>query len=258
MTTSPWWKVAKPHSSICKGQVNEALFEAKLGEAIRDRGPEEYREAATFFHKTYLTAGLRQLLLDVLHTLNGKRAANAIVNLKTSFGGGKTHAELALYHLFEHPEASLQVPQVRALVQEAGLSAPPPCRVAVLPCTRLNPTGQATEEGLHIRTLWGEMAYRLGGVPAFNLIAESDAKAISPGEDALEAVLNQVGPSLILLDETLHYVDKVSDLLGTEGDLAKQTVAFLRELTAVVDALPRNMLIVSLTASNMDQLSRNA
>jgi len=258
MTTSPWWEGAKPHVSICEGQVNEALFEAKLGEAIRDRGPKEYREAVTFFRKTYLTAGLRQLLLDVLHTLDGKRAANAIVNLKTSFGGGKTHTELAIYHLFEHPEVSVRVPQVRALVEEAGLSTPPPCSVAVLPCTRFNPTGQTTEEGPHIRTLWGEMAYRLGGVPAFDLIAESDARLISPGEDALEAILKQVGPSLILLDETLHYVDKVSDLSGAEGDLAKQTVAFLRELTAVVDAIPRNMLIVSLTASRMDQLSHNA
>lgn len=258
MTASAWWEGAQPHISIREGQVNEALFEAKLGEAIRGRGPQEYREAESFFHRTYLTAGLRQLLLDILHTLDGKRAANAIVNLKTSFGGGKTHTELAIYHLFEHSQATLKVPQVRELVEEAGLSAPPPCRVAVLPCTRLNPTGRTTEEGLHIRTLWGEMAYRLGGAPAFNLVAESDAKLISPGEDALEAVLKQVGPSLILLDETLHYVDKVSDLPGAEGDLAKQTVAFLRELTAVVDAIPRNMLIVSLTASNMDQLSRNA
>jgi len=258
MMTTPWWEGAKPHASIQKGQVNEALFEAKLGEAILGRGPQEYCEAETFFHKTYLTAGLRQLLLDVLHTLNGERAANAIVNLKTSFGGGKTHTELAIFHLFEHPKESMKVPQVRELVEEAGLSAPPKCRMAVLPCTRLNPTGRTTEEGLHIHTLWGEMAYRLGKAPAFELVAESDARLVSPGEDVLEAVLRHVGPSLILLDETLHYVDKVSRLTGAEGDLAKQTVAFLRELTAVVDALPRNMLIVSLTASRMDQLSDNA
>jgi len=258
MTTTPWWEGATPHASIREGKVNEALFEAKLGEAIRGRGPKEYREAEPFFNKTYLTAGLRQLLLDILHTLNGERASNAIVNLKTSFGGGKTHTELAIYHLFEHPEESIKVPQVRELVAEAGLDAPPSCRVAVLPGTRLSPTGHTTDEGLHICSLWGEMAYRLGGAPAFELVAESDARLVSPGEDNLEKILNQVGPSLILLDETLHYVDKVSQLTGAEGDLAKQTVAFLRELTAVVDALPRSMLIVSLTASRLDQLSDNA
>lgn len=258
MATTPWWEGATPHPNIQEGKVNEALFEAKLGEAIHDRGPREYRDAETFFVKTYLTAGLHQLLLDILHTLSGERAANAIVNLKTSFGGGKTHTELAIYHLFEHSKGSMKVPQIRELVTEAGLDAPPTCRVAVLPCTRIDPTGRTTEEGLHIRTLWGEMAYGLGGAAAFERIAESDARLVSPGEDALEAVLKQVGPSLILLDETLHYVDKVSRLSGAQGDLAKQTVAFLRELTAAVDATPHSMLIVSLTASRMDQLSDSA
>ena len=256
--TTPWFEGAKPHASIQAGKVNEALFEAKLGEAIHDRGPEEYRQATLFFEKTYLTAGLRQLLLDILHTVNGERAANAIVNLKTSFGGGKSHTELAIYHLFKHPTDSLKVARVRELVAEAGLETPPRCEVAVLPCTRIDPTGRTTDEGLHICTLWGEMAYRLGGPPAFELIAGADAKGVSPGEASLEAVLQQVGPSVILFDETLHYVAKVSEIAGAEGDLAKQTVAFLRELTAVVDALPRNMLIVSLTASRADQIGTDA
>jgi hypothetical protein len=258
MTTTPWWEGAVPHASIQEGRVDEALFEAKLGAAVRDQGPEEYRSAELFFQKTYLTSGLRQLLLDILHTLKGERVANATVNLKTSFGGGKTHTELAIYHLFVHPDESMNVPQVRELVEEAGLERPPKCTVAVLPCTQIDPTGRTTEEGQHIRTLWGEMAYRLGGAAAFELVAESDAQLVSPGEDTLEAVLKQVGPSLILLDETLHYVDKVSHLKGSEGDLAKQTVAFLRELTAVVDGLSQNMLVVSLTASRMDQLSPRA
>jgi hypothetical protein len=258
MMTTPWFEGAKPHTSIQAGKVNEALFEAKLGEAIHDRGPEEYRQATRFFEKTYLTAGLRQLLLDILHTVNGERTANAIVNLKTSFGGGKTHTELAIYHLFKHPTDSLKIARVRELVADAGLETPPRCEVAVLPCTRIDPTGRTTDEGLHIRTLWGEMAYRLGGPPAFELIADTDAKGVSPGEASLEAVLQQVGPSVILFDETLHYVAKVSEIAGAEGNLAKQTVAFLRELTAVVDALPRNMLIVSLTASRADHIGTDA
>jgi len=52
MMTTPWFKGAKPHTSIQAGKVNEALFEAKLGEAIYDRGPEEYRQATRFFEKT--------------------------------------------------------------------------------------------------------------------------------------------------------------------------------------------------------------
>jgi hypothetical protein len=256
--TTPWFEGATPHPSIQEGKVNEALFEAKLGEVIRNRGPVEYRDAQVFFEKTYLTAGLRRLLLDILSTLNGERAANAVINLKTSFGGGKTHTELAIYHLFEHAHAAMRVPHVRELVAEAGLSAPPPAKVAVLPCTRFDPTGYTTPDGVHIRTLWGEMAYRLNGEEGFAVVAEADAQLVSPGEDALEAVLRQVEGPVILIDETLHYVDKVAKLTGAEGDLAKQTVAFLRELSAVVDALPRAMLVISLTASAMDQISSEA
>ncbi len=258
MELTPWWQGATLHSNISSGKVNEALFEAKLGEAIQDRGPDEYRLAEKFFEKTFFTAGLRGLLLDILHTLNGQRSANAIVNLKTSFGGGKTHTELAVYHLFAHPEESMRVPEVRALVKEAGLDAPPACRVAVLPGTNLSPTGRKTDDGLQIRTLWGETAYRLGGREAFALVAEEDAQLVSPGEDKLRQVLESVGPSLILLDETLHYVDKASAITNNIDDLAKQTVAFLRELTGVVDSLGRSMLVVSLTASRMDQLSPRA
>jgi len=259
MDAQPWWQGATPHQNIRDGRVDEALFEAKLGEAIQDRGPDEYRLAEKFFAKTFFTAGLRELLHDILLTLSGRRPRNAVVNLKTSFGGGKTHTELAVYHLFAHPEASLTVPQVRELVAAAGLSAPPACRVAVLPGTNLSPTGRTTEDGLTIRSLWGEMAYRLGGPDAFALLAEEDARRVSPGEDRLRAVLETVGPSLVLLDETLHYVDKAAQIEGGDGeDLAKQTVAFLRELSSVIDSLGHSMLIVSLTASKLDQLSDDA
>lgn len=258
MEQIPWWHGAIPHAGISSGKVNEALFEAKLGEAIEDRGPDEYRLADRFFEKTFFTAGLRGLLRDILHTLSGRRAANAVVNLKTSFGGGKTHTELAVYHLLAHPQESMRVAEVRALVHEAGLDAPPACRVAVLPGTNLSPTGRKTDDGLTIRTLWGETAYRLGGREAFALVAEEDALLVSPGEDKLRRVLESVGPSLILLDETLHYVAKAADIGGHDGDLAKQTVAFLRELTGVVDSLNHSMMVVSLTASRMDQLSSNA
>lgn len=262
--TTPWWAGAEPHRSIRDGKVNEALFEAKLGEAIDDHGPDEYRKPQLFFQKTFLTEALKQLLLDALHILSGQRGANPNVDLKTSFGGGKTHTELALYHLFEHPAESMQVPEVAELVVEAGLSAPPACRVVVLPCTRIIPTGHTTQEGLHIRTLWGELAYRLAGPPGFALVAESDAKMVAPSEVPLEAVLRLAGPSLILVDETLHYVDKVSVLKGEKEDLAKETVAFFRELTSVVDStstvdgVPPSMLVISLTASRIDQLSPNS
>ena len=66
------------------------------------------------------------------------------------------------------------------------------------------------------------------------------------------------GPAVILMDETLHYVDKVSQLVGVSGNLADNTVAFLREMTDAVRTAPRNMMVVSLTASSLEQLSSDA
>jgi len=259
MATMSWWEGATPHQDIRDGKVNETLFAANLAQAVQGQGPEEYCRAEAFFAKTFLTRGLRELLIDVLRTLAGQKGQNPVANLQTSFGGGKTHSELAIYHLLEHPDEALRVPQVRQLVAEAGLDAPPACQVAVLACSHLNPLGRTTADGVTIRTLWGEMAYRLGGKTAFDLIAENDARMVSPGEGALAELLDRIvkekGSCAILFDETLHYVDKVTTTEGAEGSLAKQTVAFLRELTVAVDTVPQTMLVVSLTASRMDQIS---
>ena len=253
-----WWTAAIPHLDIRDRRVNESLFAANLAQATQGQGPKEYSDAAVFFGKTYLTAGLRELLLEVLRIISGQEAGNPVVELQTSFGGGKTHAELAVYHLLWSPEAAMGVPQIAELVREAGLGCPPACRVAVLAGADINPLGRTTADGLPIRSLWGEMAYQLGGAAGFALVAEHDAVLVSPGIDALRRVLEQAGPCVVLLDETLHYIDKVSPIRGAKEDLARQTVAFLRELTEAVATVGRCVLVVSLTASRGDMLSAQA
>ena len=81
---------------------------------------------------------------------------------------------------------------------------------------------------------------------------------MSPGEATLQAILQLASPCVILIDETVHYVDKSSGLEAKEETLAKQTVAFVRELTEAVDSVSGSMLLMSLTASRMDQLSNDA
>ncbi len=267
-----WTAGATPHRSIREGSVDDALFEAKLVDAMAGTGPDEYTDPARFWQKTSLTYGLTELLLDVLFTLKGQRRKSPIINLKTSFGGGKTHTLLAIYHLLVHAQKSMTVDKVKNLVQETvGLAEPPDCHVAVLPCTEYNPTGRTTPDGFTLNTLWGELAWLLATASVARSpsgdtekdrarvreiigeeIAAADAARVAPGETDLRALLESVGPSVILVDETLHYVLKAARLKGESSDLATQTVAFLRELSSVVDKLPRNVLVVSLTASDRD------
>ena len=75
--------------------------------------------------------------------------------MQTAFGGGKTHTLLAGYHLFKKPAEVGKLPQIKELVNAAGLKQIPAVSVACLVGTALNVSSS--------RTFWGEMAYQLGG-----------------------------------------------------------------------------------------------
>ena len=61
-----------------------------------------------------------------------------------------------------------------------------------------------------VRTLWGELAWQLGGKKAFARVAADDEKATSPG-DVLRELFNEYGPCLILIDEWVAYARQLHD-----------------------------------------------
>ena len=258
-TTLPnWRKEAMPHQDIREDHVSEALFAVNLSRAIAREGADEYRDPTLFFERTHLTRTLQSLTRDVLKTLRGEPGANSVIHLQTNFGGGKTHAELALYHLLTSPQEVLAVPRIAGFLTENGFDAIPQAAVAPLPCADLYAGGREVEDGLTIRTLWGEMAYRLGGVRSgvelYQLVRDSDEQRYAPGVAKLRQVLTQAGPNLILIDELLHYVDKAAAVKVGDSNLATQTLGFLRELTEAVDAVDDSLLVASLTASRLEDL----
>ena len=258
MTNLPTWRQAcTPHRDIREDAVSEALFAVNLSRAIADQGPEEYRDPTLFFERTHLTRTLKSLIRDVLDTLRGGPGAAAsltrVIHLQTNFGGGKTHAELALYHLLESPEAALAVPHVADFLEANGFDEVPQAAVAALPCADLDAGGREVE-GVQVQTLWGELAYRLGGTALYDLVLESDQRRSAPGVAKLRQLLAQAGPNLILLDELLHYVDKAAAITVGDSNLATQTLAFIRELTEAVDAVEHSLLVASLTASKLEGL----
>ncbi len=255
-TTLPIWRVgATPHLDIREDSVSEALFAVNLSRAIARQGADEYRDPALFFARTHLTRTLRSLIRDVLKTLRGEPGANSVIHLQTNFGGGKTHAELALYHLLKSPQAALAAPGVAAFLAEIGVKAIPKAAVAALPCADLYAGGREVAGGLTLHTLWGELAYRLGGAPLYQVVRQSDEERCAPGVELLRELLIQAGPNLILIDELLHYVDKAAAIPVGDSNLASQTIGFLRELTEAVDAVAHSVLVASLTASRMEDLT---
>ena len=92
--------IAIPHRDILEGRLTMDVFAADLYEVSEKRGPDEYKDAETFFKKTYLTQGLANILSVVEKRLHGQ-GGDPIIQIQTPFGGGKTHSLIAMYHKAE-------------------------------------------------------------------------------------------------------------------------------------------------------------
>jgi hypothetical protein len=97
-TWKPWREVAPPHADVMAARFQEAEFAADLSTVARSEGADTYRDPREFFRITFMTGGLRKVLVSAVERLAGK-GGEPVIGLQTSFGGGKTHTLLALYHL---------------------------------------------------------------------------------------------------------------------------------------------------------------
>ena len=107
----PWRQVVTPHADIRQGKFDASVFAADLGEVLAGRGAIDYRDAKTFFSKTYLTHGLTQLLIDVMRRLGGSGKGEPVIQLQTAFGGGKTHTLLTRIPPLQEAERGRQAPR---------------------------------------------------------------------------------------------------------------------------------------------------
>lgn len=258
---SPWWHVAIPHRDIREGRLNLRDFAVDLAQVIEGRAVPEYKDAHTFFRRTFLTRGLRATLKGVLRRLAGHDDGVAITQMATVFGGGKTHTLLALYHMAAHGrDADLATLEpVQELLAEAGLTTVPTARIAAVDCAQISPGQPAlTPEGLTLHTLWGEIAYRLGGADFYQLVRQSDEARVAPGSETLTRLFEMAGPGLILLDETLSYITKASAIPVGRGYLSDQAQEFLLELTRAVSAGDNVALVLTMTSSEPEQIGEAA
>lgn len=153
--------------------------------------------------------GLKDLLVRAVRRL-ASDGSDPVVELQTNFGGGKTHSMLALWHLFSgRPVAEL--PGIDAVMAEAKAGLPKQVRRVVLVGNKISP-GQPVkkDDGTVVRTLWGELAWQLGGKEGFALVKQSDETATNPG-DALGKLLRKYSPCLILIDEWVAYARGLHD-----------------------------------------------
>jgi predicted AAA+ superfamily ATPase len=248
---SPWRSLIDPHPDVAAGRYQQAEFAADLAQVLRGEASSEYQVQTEFFSRTYLTEGLRLLLETALLRLTGT-GGEPVVELQTNFGGGKTHSMLALFHLIDPSVKLGQLTGLEALLSKTGVSSLPPIRRVVLVGNGLSPALPRPHGDIEVRTLWGELAWQLGGAEAFARIAEADRHGVSPGSDALRALLGDFGPALILIDEWVTYVRQLWANDGLPAGSFDANLSFAQALTEAVKATPSSLLVASLPSSSIE------
>ncbi len=244
----PWREVVNPHPDVASGRYQQAEFAADLWQVHIGQGSDEYRKPVEFFRRTYLTESLKHLLVGAAQRLTGQ-GGDPVVQLQTNFGGGKTHSMLALYHLFSGVAAAT-LPGVEPMLAEAELQTLPTAKRVVLVGNKLSPGNPITKaDGTVVRTLWGELAYQLGGKPAFDRIAADDEHATSPG-DRLRELFDAHGPCLILIDEWVAYARQLHDQADLPGGTFETMFSFAQALTESAKLAKNCLLVISLPASD--------
>lgn len=244
----PWREVITPHPDVASGRYQQAEFAADLWQVHLGEGSDEYRNPVEFFRRTFLTESLKRLLVSGVQRLAGT-GGDPVVQLQTNFGGGKTHSMLALYHLFSGVKPG-DLAGADTVLAEAGVKILPKTRRVVLVGNKISPGNPVTKpDGTVVRTLWGELAYQLGGKNAFARVAGDDEKSTNPG-DVLRELFVEYGPCLVLIDEWVAYARQLHDTGDLPAGSFDTQFTFAQALTESAKLAKNCLLVVSLPASD--------
>ena len=216
----PFRKIVDPRADVRSGVMDKSVYAASLGDLLRrSEAGRPYWDRREFDRLTYRTHGLDGALDDIRARLHEGRG-NGFRQIETSFGGGKTHSMIAMYHMCRDWDA---IP-------------------VVIDGTDLDPSTQ---------TVWGEMERQLDGK------VQKMSGKVSPGGAAIIELLKRPKPVLVLIDEISHYLDgskgvgaidhkTASNVDVGESNMAAQTVGFLQKLFTKVGQMPSVCVVISL------------
>ena len=251
MTLKPWREVAIPHEDVLKGTFQQAEFAADLSRVHQGTATKEYQDPVLFFQRTFITEGMRLLLDSVVRRLAGKDG-DPVIQLQTAFGGGKTHTMLAVYHLASGKAPASDLAGVSPILDAAGVTELPRARLVVLDGNKASPNQPQVHGDVKVNTLWGDLAWQLGGADAYALVADADASGTSPGKAVLETLLARHAPCVILIDELVAYIRQFEDGAKLTGGTFDSNLSFVQALTEALKAVPRAVLLASLPESDKE------
>lgn len=245
-----------PRSDIVEGTFNPEIFTASLSQVLQAyQDPKTiktvYTDPESFFQEaTYPTQGLKTVLAATLGRLAGINSYPAIQRLETAFGGGKTHTLIALTHL-AHKGKNL-APLVQDYVSTDVLPEPETVHVIGIAGDEL-PLYRTRGSQLVPYTLWGEMAYRIGGEDLYTQVQTEAESYASPGSSFFETVFSG-RKVLIMFDELAQYATR---LQAARSDGSDQLAAFLMGLHGYARNHSHISIVLTL-ASSVDAFARQS
>ncbi len=256
MDENAWHKKCILRDDVRQGTLELSEFAADLYAVRMENAPDVYQLPNPFFDRTYPTYNLKTLVRDVLRRLAGQDG-NPVITVQVAYGGGKTHALIALLHLAERGYEFQTHPTVQEFMGFSDLDTLPRARVALLPFDKfdvknglsvIGPGGKSRQ----VKTPWGALAYQLAGDVGFAVVAEHDADYINPAEQTLVELIKTPQKdnlsTLILLDEALMYTRAaVNDDPNRFGILQD----FFQALTQAVDKVNGASIVASLITSDI-------
>lgn len=223
----PIINTCEPRKDILAGTFNPEIFTASLTEVIRfyqtdQQGVHQiYTDAEQFFSQgTYATDGMKTVLNEVFARLAGDGTAPAIHRLETAFGGGKTHTLIGCTHIaYKGDELA---PHISHLVESKWIPQKGEIHVVGIAGNEI-PVHKPQGARLVPYTLWGEIAYQIGGEELYRQVEEDAASYAAPGKNYYETVF-QGRKVLLMIDELAQYAARLS---AAKADGSEQLAAFL-------------------------------
>ncbi|WP_462188620.1 MULTISPECIES: Swt1 family HEPN domain-containing protein [unclassified Frankia] len=244
----PWREVLQPHDDVATGNFHASEFAADLYKvAVGGEVDSDYADPVEFFKRTYLTEGLCDLIGRAVRRLSGDDNASPVINLQTNFGGGKTHSMLSLWHVAAGLPVGEFPQETQELLTANGYPGTEVNRVTIVG-NHLSPSGVTKDDGTHVNTIWGELAWQLGGAEAYAIVATADSNRTHPG-DALHTLLAKYAPAVILIDEWVAYARSLVGRDDLAGGTFDDQFTFAQSLTEAAKGTSGVLLAISIPAS---------
>ena len=265
MTTTgprPWHQVVRIKDELRSGELTLAEFAADLHEVTLGEGRRPiYEDPARFIALTYPTHALRELVKDVAERLDGK-STKAVRQLELTYGGGKTHTLITLYHLFRDPAALSGLKAVQEFRQHVGAELPQAFPVSL--CfdkidVERGIDGVRSPDGKtrSLKHPWSVLAFQLAGSEGLRTIhgdGKDEERETPPADPLLARLLalpqEQGLGTLILVDEVLMYARGKA---GMDQVWRERIVDFFQHLVQAVTKVDRAALVASLLASDQNK-----